>query len=280
MAEIKCAMTRGHFSAVVMATMLFAATPALSQVGQAAPEKRTGPSPARMADGKPNWTGFWVAPGGMMEVYRGPNWAVGTGTPVNVPTARQRREGLPELKSPYKEQYDAYLKEPAGPATRDAGALCSPVGMPAMMGAIYGMEILQTPTIVAITSEFGPRTRRIWMNEPLPEVGDVDPTYSGYSVGRWDGDVLVVETMGIRVEQTLGGNVPHSPKLKLTERFVQKEPGILVVEMTVDDPDAFVASWKETTRTYGYRGDYKIQEFWCSENNRGVDEGTGLPKFQ
>ena len=56
--------------------------------------------------------------------------------------------------------------------------------------------------------------------------------------------------------------------------------GLLVDEMTIDDPDAFVASWKETTRTYAYRGDFKLQEFWCSENNRGVDGSTGLPKFQ
>jgi hypothetical protein len=273
-------MTQRLFMPFMMAMMLFATSPALPQVGQPAPVKRMPPTPARMADGKPNWTGFWVAPGGMMEVYRGPNWAVGSGGPVNVPTARQRRQGLPEMKSPYKEQYEAYLKEPPGPATRDASALCSPVGMPAMMGMIYGMELLQTPKTVAITSEFGPRTRRISMNEPLPEIDDVDPTYSGYSVGRWEGDVLVVETVGIRVEQVLGGNVPHSPKLKLTERFFEKEPGMLVIEMTVEDPDAFVAPWKETTRTYAYRGDYKLQEFWCTENNRGVDEETGLAKFK
>ena len=274
-------MTQRLFLPFAMALMLVAASPALSQVGQSAPVKRIGPNPARMADGKPNWTGFWVTPGGMLEVYRGPNFGAGRGgVAINVPGSRQRREGVPEMKSPYKEQYDAYLNETPGPATRDAGALCSPVGMPAMMGMIYGMEILQTPKIVAITSEFGPRTRRIWMNEPLPALAEIDPTYSGYSVGRWEGNVLVVETIGIRVEQLLGGNVPHSPKLKLTERFLEKEPGVLVVEMTVDDPDAFVAPWKETTRTYAYRADFKLQEFWCSENNRGVDESTGLPKFQ
>jgi hypothetical protein len=274
-------MTARFFATAVTAMMIFATSPALPQVGQTAPVKRMAPTPTRMADGKPNWTGFWATPGGMLEVYRGPNFGAGRGGPaINVPGGRQRREGLPEMKSPYKEQYDAYLKETPGPATRDAGALCSPVGMPAMMGMIYGMEILQTPKIVAITSEFGPRTRRIWMNEKLPALDDLDPTYSGYSVGRWEGNALVVETIAIRVEQLLGGNVPHSPNLKITERIFEKEPGLLVDEMTIDDPDAFVASWKETTRTYAYRGDFKLQEFWCSENNRGVDGSTGLPKFQ
>ena len=101
------------------------------------------------------------------------------------------------MKSPYKERYEALLKQAAAGTLPDPGALCLPQGMPGMMGAIYGMEILQTPKIIAISSEFKSGTRRIWMDEKThPPADELDETFVGHSIGRWEGDVLVVDTVG------------------------------------------------------------------------------------
>jgi hypothetical protein len=245
--------------------------------------QRPAPSPARLPDGKPNWTGFWDLPNGFLEVYRGPGGLGGPGRgagrgAINVP---QRRTDIPEMKSPYKERYEDLLKQAAAGTLPDPGALCLPQGMPGMMGAIYGIEILQTPKIVAITNEFKAGMRRIWMDEKAhPAADDLDETFAGHSIGRWEGDVLVVDTVGIRTDVAMGGRppLPHSSKLRIIERFRQTAPGMLVDELTFNDPEAYVASWTET-RTYRYRADLKLQEFVCEENNRNVGAG-GVATFK
>lgn len=279
-------MTPRLIAASIVA-LVGAGLPIVAQTLQAPPTTRSAPAPERLPDGKPNWTGFWVVPNGFMDQYRGPAGISGPAGPAgggrggrgarNVP---QRRADVPEMKSPYKERYDALMKLaatgqplPSGPAT------CLPNGMPAMMGAIYGMEILQTPKITAITAEYGAVTRRIWMDKTShPPADELDDTYVGHSIGRWEGDVLVVDTVGIRTETLLNGNLPHSNKLHIVERIRQTAPGMLVDEMTFTDPDVFVASWTET-RTYQFRADLHLQEFVCLENNRNVDE-KGLPVFK
>jgi hypothetical protein len=275
-----------------LSALVNVAVPVLSQTApasiQAPALQRAAPEPARLPDGKPNWTGFWDLPNGFLEVYRGPAGVSGPnrgggragarGGAVNVP---QRRTDIPEMKSPYKERYEALLKQAEAGTLPDPGALCLPQGMPGMMGAIYGMEILQTPKIIAISSEFKAGTRRIWMDATHPPADDLDETFTGHSIGRWEGDVLVVDTVGIREDVAMGGRppLPHSSKLRIVERFRQTAPGTLVDEMTFSDPDVYVASWIEM-RTYRYRADLKLQEFVCQENNRNVDPTNGATTFK
>jgi hypothetical protein len=270
-----------------LGAVLSVSVPVSSQIAQAPAVKRSAPQPARLPDGKPNWTGFWDLPNGFLEAYRGPAGISGPSRgggegrgAVNVPLA-QRPTRVPEMKSPYKERYEALLKQAAAGTLPDPGALCLPQGMPGMMGAIYGMEILQTPKIIAISSEFKAGTRRIWMDEKThPAADELEETFVGHSIGRWEGDVLVVDTVGIRADVGLGGRppLPHSSKMRIIERFRQTAPGMLVDEITFDDSEAYVASWTET-RSYRYRADLKLQEFVCLENNRNVDE-RGVATFK
>ena len=274
-----------------LSALVSVAVPVLSQTAPASTQapalQRPAPDPARLPDGRPNWTGFWDLPNGFLEAYRGPAGVsgprpgAGGGRAQNVPQT-QRPTAVPEMKSPYKERYEALLKQAAAGTLADPGALCLPQGMPGMMAAIYGMEILQTPKIIAISSEFKAGTRRIWMDEKAhPPTDDLEETFTGHSIGRWEGDVLVVETVGVRADVGLGGRppLPHSSKMRLTERFRQTAPGMLAYEITYDDPEAYVASWTDT-RTYRYRADLKLQEFVCQENNRNVDPTTGVTTFK
>jgi hypothetical protein len=235
--------------------------------------------PARMPDGHPNWTGFWVTPGGMLEVDYGPSGVTGRGNNPNQ-NVRRAPTGDSGLKSPYKERYEATREAMAKNELPDTSALCIPYGMPRMMGAIYGMEILQTPNIVAITSEYQGTTRRIWMNQKAhPPADELAPTFAGHSIGHWEKDTLVVDTVGVRDDVTIDGTKPHSPKERIIERFTQTSPGVLTDEMTVEDEDALVEPIKQT-RTYHYRPDLTLGEYSCADNNRNVDPVTGKPVFK
>ena len=255
-----------------------AAQPAAIEKKQAAPE------PRRLPDGKPNWTGFWSPVGGLLEQYRGPGGtAVPKGDAVRSDGGPASQKppfaGSSPLKSPYKEQHAAYLANAAKGNVPDPVALCYPPGMPRMMVMVYGMEIMQTPGQIAITSEWQAASRRVWMNEKAhPDPEELYPTYAGHSIGRWEGDTLVIDTVGIRLDVPVDFlGLPHSDKLHVVERIAEKSPGILVNEITIEDPVAFTAPWKETL-TYRYRPELHLQEYTCLENNRNVG-ANGVQDF-
>jgi hypothetical protein len=270
-----------------LALIVGAAGASVAAAGEPAAAPRKGPTPAKLADGKPNWTGFWTPVGGLLDRNFGPREGTGPAPTPGVTTvtgpaqnAGGRTRGISELKSPYKEKYDALVASSAkGIVVHDPAALCNPAGMPRMMNMTYGMELLQVPGMIAITSEYGPFTRRIFTDgrKHTPE-DELDPTYSGESIGHWEGDTLVVDTIGIREDTLIDqSGLMHSDKLHLTERWTQTEPGVLSVEITVDDPEVFTAPWKINKR-YGFRPELSIREYNCLENNRNVSE-TGAPTF-
>jgi hypothetical protein len=166
---------------------LAAAVPVAAQMPGPPPESIRGIplAPVRLPDGHPNWTGFWVPAGGFLEVYRGPSGLGGAPKGgINIPSLRH---DIPELKSPYKEQYEAIGKQAAAGALPDPVAACFPPGMPSMMVMVYGMEILQTPKVISITSEWQAATRRVWMDlKQHPPAEELDDTYAGHSIGHWE----------------------------------------------------------------------------------------------
>jgi hypothetical protein len=238
------------------------------------------PQPPRLPDGKPNWTGFWAPPGGLLDRNFGP------GATSGPPAARAGGAQTPAppyspLKSPYKERYEANIKAAEqGTITFDPGALCLPSGMPRMMGAIYGMELLQTPGQVTITAEYPGSSRRIWLDgRKHPDPEETLATYSGHSIGHWEGDVLVADTILVRADVPIDqSGLPHTENMHITERFYQSEPGILVDEITVNDPEVYTKPWT-VIRRYSYRPDLNLEEFVCLENNRNVG-ANGEPTFK
>jgi hypothetical protein len=237
------------------------------------------PRPARLSDGEPNWTGFWTRIGGLLDRNFGPGGAI---PPISANAAGSQDEIPPHaaLKSPYKERYERLLKASReGKVLSDPPARCLPPGMPDMMGAVYGLEILQTAGQVTLTSEWGPESRRIWTDgRKHPDPDDVLPSYGGHSIGHWEGDVLVADTMYVREDVRLDeSGLPHSANMRLKERFYSPMPGILVDEITIDDPTAYVAPWKIIER-YRYRPELSLEEYVCEENNRNVGP-NGEPVF-
>jgi hypothetical protein len=102
-------------------------------------------------------------------------------------------------------------------------------------------------------------------------VSDVAPGYYGHSVGHWESDTLVVNTVGVK-ESVLGyRGIPHSDQMRVTERIRLAGPDILWDQITVEDPVALEKPW---TFTFGYRRtpNYKMQEYVCENNRDYVDE--------
>src|SRR5690606_22596789 len=107
-----------------------------------------------------------------------------------------------------------------------------------------------------------------------------DPGIFGHSIGRWEGDTLVVDTVGIKTITELETGMKHSDKLRVTERIrlSPDNPDTLVVEMTMDDPEALSAPYQRT-HTFQRQRDWTLMEFICAENDRnpvGADGHTGF----
>jgi hypothetical protein len=181
------------------------------------------------------------------------------------------------LKPEYAKEYDARRAAEAeatrrGEPTASAAVLCNPYGMPRMMAvASYPVEILQTPGQLTIITEAFSEVRRVYLDQPQQPIDEVPPGYYGHSVGRWDGDTLVIDTVGIKESVPGYNGIPHSSQMRIVERMRLVAPDVLHDQVTIHDP---VVLEKPVTYTLGYRRlpDYKMVEFVCENNREYVDE--------
>jgi hypothetical protein len=144
--------------------------------------------------------------------------------------------------------------------------------MPTMMAvAVYPIEILQTAKQITIIAEAFSEVRRIYLDKPQAKIDDVAPGYYGRSVGKWDGDTLVVDTVGIKPTVNGYRGMPHSDQMRITERFKLMAPDVLHDQITIEDP---VVLEKPMTYTLAYKrmADYEMVEFVCDNNREYVDE--------
>jgi len=180
------------------------------------------------------------------------------------------------LREPYAKAYAARTKveehsDQEGTPIAAPGVDCLPYGMPEMMSAIYPLEILQTPGQVTIIAEAFSQVRRIYLGEPQMKISDVAPGYYGHSVGHWEGDTLVVDTVGVK-PAVLGHNeMPHSDQMRINERIRLVSPDILHDQITVTDPVTLEKPW---TFTFAYKRmpHYQMQEYVCENNHEYVDD--------
>jgi len=200
---------------------------------------------------------------------------------------RNARDGDPKLTPPppgplvlkpeYAKPYEARRAAEAAATARGeqlatSGSQCVPYGMPTMMSvAIYPVEIVQSPKQVTIVTEAFSEVRRVYMDRPQAKLEDVPPGYYGRSVGHWDGNILVVDTIGIKSSASGYRGMPHSEQMHITERFNLIQPDYLQDQVTIEDP---VVLEKPVTYTLAYKRmpDYEMVEFVCDNNREYVDE--------
>jgi hypothetical protein len=205
-------------------------------------------------------------------------WGIYRGGPGSDPKLAAPPASPLELKPEYVKDYQEKRARELAAAQRGeqvniGSALCTPYGVPTMMAiAIYPVEIIQTSKQVTIISEAFSEVRRVYLDRPQWNIDDVAPGYYGRSVGHWDGETLIVDTVGIKPTITGYRGMPHSPQLRVTERLKLVAPDVLYDQITIDDP---VVLEKPETYTLAYRRmpkDYEMVEFVCDNNREYVDE--------
>ncbi len=202
----------------------------------------------RTADGKPDFSGFWDPP------YV-PNMALGKEDTV-----------------PYTERGRAAYKN--HDSKDDPTSNCWYPGVPRIMQSPYPLQIVQTPGYLVMLFEY----MRLWRAIPLdgrPHLKDAEPTFMGDSVGHWEGDTLIVDTVGLKDApwtwlDTAGHQ--HSDALHVIERF-ERKPDTIAYQYTVDDPKMYAKPWtldrviKPLKITPGLPA---LIEYSCTENNKDV----------
>lgn len=157
--------------------------------------------------------------------------------------------------------------------SNDPTGHCFPPGPSRAFTAPFPFQLVQGPDSIGILFEYQAIWRAIYMDgRTHPEDVDEYPYFMGHSIGRWEGDVLVVDTAGIDERSWLDtAGHEHSAKLRVTERFVKKSADQLEWTVTFDDPVFFTRPWSITrTFTRGKKGD-RLLPYTCVENNKDLE---------
>ena len=190
--------------------------------------------------------------------------------PPPIPEPPLKPEYLDKWKT--EQQRNAELTRQGLPPA-SSGMACLPEGMPGMMQATFPLEVLETPGQVTIIEEAFNQVRRIYLNEKPPTPEDAEPRFSGHSAGNWEGNTLVVQTVGVK-DSVRFRNTPHSMNMRITERIRLINDNFMEDQVTIEDPEYLTKPW---TWTWMYRrwGDYKIQEYVCEDNRYFEDPSLG-----
>ncbi len=251
---------RNPFLAATLAIVSLAAAPLFSQApaytgdlsSKTPPPSKPGPAP-RTPEGKPDLSGLWARPY-VPDMTRTNKDKTQIGTP-ELPFTEA---GLKEWKS-----YDA--------ANGDYTGTCLPFGLMRSMNSPDPIQIMQNKNYVALLYE-----QNTWFHIiPIDKKhhDNWSPTWFGDSVGHWDGDTLVVDTVNFNGRtrlDTIGH--PHSDALHVIERFTRTDDKHIAYEVTIDDPKIFTKPWTNK-RIFTLRTDWEIMEYSCEENNKDFYEG-------
>jgi len=222
----------------------------------------SAPAP-RAPDGKPDLSGMWdiehnrpCPPGGCADMEVGQEfvnigWSVKGGLPYQ-PWASEARKARMEQNG-----------------KDDPSTHCLPRGVVKSHTSPLFRKIVQVPGLVVILSEANASYRQIFTDgRPLPEIEQ--PSFNGYSSGRWDGDTLVVQTIGFKDGLWLDrSGSPMTDAAKMTERFKRVSYGKLEIEVTVDDPKAYTGPWTVKLNHF-IVVDTELLDYICLENEKSL----------
>ncbi len=286
--------TYGSTAAAMLAIVLlvFVSTPKAQQANAKAQAAASKPTP-KMADGHPDFTGFWLNGAGGLADYastedasedgnfkRLPDgstlWLYG-GAAAGVPNAGKIDLTVPDNAPPYKPEYMAKVQTLVASiyggntsSPYDPMNDCKPNGVP--RSGIAGTHIIMNPTGVAVLYENGPGpVYRVIYTDGRQHPKDLDTSYMGHSIGHWEGTTLVIDTVGLNDETWLGGGKfqnYHSDKLHVVERW-SRQGDVMTRSVTVEDPVMFTKPWiiPAQKTTIGNKNDY-IQPQMCRTNDK------------
>jgi hypothetical protein len=238
----------------------------------------TGPAP-RTLDGKPDLSGIW-------KFVDSPDARPGTPPPAGArsPGIGVRIPGLLQFFDigstlegglPFQPWAAELRSQRVARNNQDnPDAHCLPIGLMQLHTHPEPRKIIQSPGLIVILYEANAGVRQIFIDgRPLPGT-KAEPWWYGYSIGKWNGDTLVVESSGFRDDVWL--DVEGSPLTesgKMTERFRRLNYGNMEIEVTVDDPKAYTKPWTATVH-HRVMLDTELIEFVCQENEKDAAHQT------
>ncbi len=207
------------------------------------PQPPSGPAP-HTADGKPDFSGLWYGP------------LPPSATP----------ELQPWAETVEKERRANNLKDsPTGH--------CLPFNVTIVN--MFLNRLVQTRDFLSSVIEYDiPGYRQIYL-DGREHPKDLDPSWTGHSIGKWDGDTLVIDTVGYNDKTWLGEAAPHTDKLHVTTKLHRPDLGHLEIETTFDDPGALKKPFTLKSTATLAPAKEEIQEFICNENNQDVEHLVG-----
>jgi hypothetical protein len=216
------------------------------------------PAP-KAADGKPDLSGFYM-PRDFSKLL-----SIAGNRPEDVPPLQ------PWARELYQQRIDSNGKD-------HPGAYCLPSGIPEKLSIPDGLKVVQTPNLIVFLYESRTIYRQVFLDgRKLPKIDtdDFQPSWMGYSVGRWEGDTLVVETVGSNGKAWLDmKGLPGTEALHVTERYTRPNLGTVNIDVTIDDPKAYTKPWSFKV-TWNLRGDAELIESICEENSKDAPHMVG-----
>jgi len=210
----------------------------------------------RTADGKPDLSGFWMPGDNVKHLL---NLAADL-KPEEIPLQ-------PWAQELYKERIDNNGKE-------HPGVRCLPSGIPEKLNIPDGLKVVHTPDLIVFLYESRTIYRQVFLDgRSLPR--DAQPTWMGYSIGHWEGDTLVVETIGQNGKTWLDmRGLPGTESLKIIERYTRPNIGRIDIDVTIDDPKAYSKPWS-VKLSWRLVPDTDLIESICEENNKDPQHMVG-----
>jgi hypothetical protein len=250
---------------VAVAQWLDYKTPGIPRKADGTPNLKA-PAP-KTKEGKPDFSGMWFAnvpsrdgcrTGDCIQEERM------SGVQMNI--GRSLKDGLP---------YTEWSKEQMIPRRANGGrddphTYCMPPNFPRAWTLPQYMKIVQTPELMVVLHEFNGSYRQIFMDGRKLEKNP-NPTWNGHSTAHWEGDVLVIETNGIRDDMWLDiRGSPVTESAKVTEKLKRLNFGVMEIEITVDDPKAYTKPWTISFEM-AYQADTAMLEEYCMDDEQDVE---------
>jgi len=211
----------------------------------------------RLPDGKPDLSGIWMP----LE-----------GSKYAKDLAADLKPGDVPFQPWARKLFDTRVD--GSHSREDPGAHCLPPGVPMINGAPYPFKVVQTKDFLLVAYEVFNLWRQIFL-DGRELTADANPTWLGYSTGKWEGDTLRVDTRGFNGKSWLDAlGRPTTESLHVMERFHREDFGHLRLEVTIDDPGAYTRPWV-VNEEFVLDPETELMEFICNENNRDLTHLSG-----
>ena len=218
--------------------------------------------PPRTADGHPDLSGFWMPGATIRDQVK---WLLNF-------AADMRSEDIP-LQPWARELYNERI---ANNGKDHPGVRCWPSGIPEKLTIPDGLKLVHTRDVMLFLHESRTIYRQVFTDgRPLPTPEQAQPMWMGYSIGRWEGDTFVAETIMQNGKTWLDmRGLPGTEALKVTERYTRPTMGRMNIRVTIDDPKAYTKPWDQNI-VWRLEPDTDLIESICEENNRDLPHMVG-----